>query len=309
MQKTYIMTLYELMKQDKNVLSLLSDSGTEYDEILKREFPEQSLNFGISEQNLVGAAAGLANCGKIPFVYTTGAFLAYRAMEFIRDDVCFQKSNVKLVGMGSGLAWSTLGASHHTTEDISVLRALPNLTILSPATPRELMEEIHAAYRIEGPVYIRMGMSGEKEYYGNDYPFKIGESIVLRQGEDAAVFVTGSILEECMEAAAILETHNLSVKIVNVPTLKPLNQDAVLKEIVWDRPVFTVEEHNIVGGLGSIIADILAESGKAAKLRKIGLCDQFAAGYGTQREVRRQNGLHADQIAAVMAKSLLGKCV
>lgn len=305
MQKTYIMSLYELMKGDQNVLSLLSDSGTEYDEILKREFPEQCLNFGISEQNLVGAAAGLANCGKIPFVYTTSAFLAYRAMEFIRDDVCFQRSNVKLIGMGSGLAWSTLGPSHHTTEDIGVLRVIPNLVILSPATPKELREAVYTAYQINGPVYIRMGMSGEKEFYEETYKFHVGESVVLEEGQDAVVFVTGSILEECMEACSLLMREEVSVKIVNIPTLKPINSESILKYVDEDKPIFTVEEHSVVGGLGSIISDIIVEEGKAVRLVKIGL-KGFAKGYGTQRQVRRQNHLDAEQIAAAIMREVKG---
>ena len=144
MQKTYVMKLYDFMKKDKNVISCLSDSGTDYDEMIARELPNQSLNFGISENNKVAAAAGLATCGKIPFVYTTNAFLAYRSYEFIRDDVCLQNKNVKLVGMGCGLSWSTLGSTHHTTEDISALKAIPNLTLLSPASPKESIKSISA---------------------------------------------------------------------------------------------------------------------------------------------------------------------
>ena len=148
MQKSYINSLYQLLKKDKNVISCLSDSGTDYDEMIAREFPNQIINFGISENNKVAAAAGLASCGKIPFVYTTSAFLAYRSYEFIRNDVCIQNKNVKLIGMGSGLAWSTLGVTHHTTEDIAALKALPNLTILSPCSPKELEKCIYTAYDI-----------------------------------------------------------------------------------------------------------------------------------------------------------------
>jgi transketolase len=152
MQKAYISALYELMQKDARVCSLLSDSGTEYDEMMAREFSNQCFNFGIAEQNKVAAASGMAALGKIPFVYTTGAFLAYRSYEFIRDDICFQRRNVKIVGMGSSTAWNTLGASHHTTEDISALRALPNLVLLSPASPIEARKCVLAAYESEGPV-------------------------------------------------------------------------------------------------------------------------------------------------------------
>lgn len=137
MQKAYMSALCEIAGEDRNVLSLLADSGTGYDELFRRYFPEQMLDFGIAEENMVSAAAGLAMCGKIPFVYTAGAFLAYRSLEFIRDDICFQNLNVKIIGMGAGLSWSTLGVTHHTTEDLGALRSLPNLTVFSPACPRE----------------------------------------------------------------------------------------------------------------------------------------------------------------------------
>ena len=188
MQRAYINSLYQLIQEDKDVISVLSDSGTDYDEMLKREFPEQCINLGIAEENLIGVAAGLAVGGKIPFVYTSGAFLAYRAYEFIRDDVCLQNNNVKIVGMGSGLAWSTLGPSHHTLEDISALRAIPNLLILSPASPKELAEMVKFAYQYIGPVYIRMGMSKEREIYTESYQFGIRTNIEIREGSHIAVF-------------------------------------------------------------------------------------------------------------------------
>ena len=138
MNSAYIGKLMELAEKDPDIIHLLADSGTGYDEMFKRNFPNQMYNFGIGEENMVAAAAGMASVGKKPFVFTAGAFLAYRSMEFIRDDVCFQNLNVKIIGMGSGLSWSSLGPTHHTTEDISVLRAIPNLMILSPATPRQV---------------------------------------------------------------------------------------------------------------------------------------------------------------------------
>ena len=146
MQSAYIGKLMELAEKDSSILHILADSGTGYDEMFRRNFPGQIYNFGISEENMVAAAAGMATVGKIPFVFTAGAFLAYRALEFIRDDICFQNLNVKIVGMGSGLSWSSLGPTHHTTEDIAVLRAIPNLMILSPATPKQTAECVAAAY-------------------------------------------------------------------------------------------------------------------------------------------------------------------
>lgn len=296
MQKAYINALYTLAEKDKNVLSLLSDSGTSYDELFARDFPNQCFNFGICEENKIAAAAGLAASGKIPFCYTTGAFLAYRSYEFIRNDVCFQNQNVKVVGMGSGLAWSTLGVSHHTTEDISALRALPNLTILSPATPAEVEKCVYAAYEIAGPVYIRTGMHNEAEIYDPDYQFEVGKNIVVRDGRDASVFVTGTILSEVLIAASLLEVDGISVAVINAHTIKPFDVEGVLYAAGRSSMLFTVEEHNILGGLGGIVSEIMAEHGCGNKLVRIGLGDCFATGYGTVSDLRQTNKLDGKSI-------------
>ena len=167
MQKAFLQTLYDLAEEDRNVLMLSADNGIEFDKLFKRDFQQQYIEFGIAECNMVGAAAGLASYGKIPFVHTASNFLAYRAYEFIRNDVCVQNANVKIVGFGSGLANSTLGPSHHSTEDIGVLYSLPNLTILSVSSPLETEQAIKEAYLIKGPVYIRIGLVGEPEIQEN----------------------------------------------------------------------------------------------------------------------------------------------
>lgn len=296
MNSAYIGKLMELADKDCNVVHLLADSGTGYDEMFRRNFPKQIYNFGIGEENMVAAAAGMASVGKKPFVFTAGAFLAYRSMEFIRNDVCFQNLNVKLVGMGSGLAWSSLGPTHHTTEDISVLRAIPNLVILSPATPRQVAACVQTAYEHDGPVYIKIGMNHEQEYFEDDYKHDLMKHDVLKDGKDVAVFVTGSILEEAYIACELLEKEGISIKLINVTTIKPFNPDEVISAAQKIGKIITVEEHNIYGGLGSIIAETIAYRGIQAKVVPIGLNDLFGAGYGNQRNVRRVNGLDADSI-------------
>lgn len=290
MQKSYIGTLYNLMKKDKNVISCLSDSGTDYDELIARELPNQCINFGISENNKVAAAAGLASCGKIPFVYTTSAFLAYRSYEFIRDDVCLQNRNVKLIGMGCGLSWSTLGPTHHTTEDISALKSIPNLTILSPATPKELEKCIEYAYNTFGPIYIRMGMSNEREIY-DESNFKISKNNIITKGDDITIFSTGSIISEVLDASELLKEEGIKSKVINISTIKPLDIKGIINECKKQKNIFSVEEHNIIGGIGSSIADVIAENNLDCKLNKIGLNDCFANGYGTYSEIKKMNGL------------------
>ena len=300
MQSAYIGKIMELAQRDSEVLHILADSGTGYDEMFRRNFPNQIFNFGISEESMVAAAAGMATVGKIPFVYTAGAFLAYRSLEFIRDDVCFQNLNVKIVGMGSGLAWSSLGPTHHTTEDIAMLRAIPNLMILSPATPKQVGEAVELAYQHKGPVYIRIGMNKEKEFYDDNYRMEDGRNDVLAEGSDGVIYTTGSILEEVVKAANILLDEGVELKIVNVSCIKPFGESDVIKDAVSFRRIFVVEEHNIYGGLGSIVAETIAYNKLGAQVIPIGLKDVFAEGYGTHEQVRRRNGLDAMGIADVI---------
>lgn len=296
MNSAYIGKLMELAEQDRNVINLLADSGTGYDEMFRMNFPDQIYNFGIGEENMVAAAAGMASAGKVPFIFTAGAFLVYRALEFIRDDVCFQNLNVKIVGMGSGLSWSSLGPTHHTTEDLSVLRAIPNLMILSPGTPGQVQLCVQKAYEHVGPVYIRIGMNHEREFFEKDYKLSENGQDLLKDGTDISIYVTGSILEEAYKAAEYLEQDGISVRLVNVVMIKPFMEDSVLKNAEKISRIFTVEEHNIHGGLGSIIAETLAYHGISSRVYPIGLEDVFADGYGTHEQVRRRNGLDAGTI-------------
>ena len=300
MQSAYIGKIMELAQQDPEVLHILADSGTGYDEMFRRNFPNQIYNFGISEESMVAAAAGMATVGKIPFVYTAGAFLAYRSLEFIRDDICFQNLNVKIVGMGSGLAWSSLGPTHHTTEDIAMLRAIPNLMILSPATPKQVSAAVELAYRHKGPVYIRIGMNKEKEFYDDDYQMEEGRNDLLAEGSDGVVYTTGSILEEVVRAADILSDESRKLKIVNVSCIKPFDVNCLLRDVVSFGRIFVVEEHNVHGGLGSIVAETIAYNGLGAEVIPIGLKNVFAEGYGTHEQVRRRNGLDAMGIVDVI---------
>lgn len=308
MQNSYLATIYELLKNDKNVILCLSDSGTDYEEIIMREFPDQIVNFGISENNKVGAAAGLASCDKMPFLYTTSAFLVYRSYEFIRDDICLQNKNVKLIGMGTGLSWSTLGPTHHATEDISALKALPNLVVLSPCSPKELEESIRWAYRHIGPVYIRMGMSNEAELYEPEQIPDLSKISTLYTPingsiNSTAIFTTGPIAEQAIIAAKHLSDCNINVEVVNVAMLKPMDEQGIQNVIKKYNKIFSVEEHNIVGGLGSSIADIMAKTENTMTLNKIGLQDCFAKGYGTYSEVLKQNNLTAAHIEQIIKQN------
>ncbi len=307
MQRAYMMALCELAAKDERIISVLADSGTGYDELFRRYYPEQMLNLGISEQNMVAACAGLASCGKIPYAYTAGAFLAYRSMEFIRNDICFNRLNVKLVGMGTGLSWSTLGATHHTTEDMGILRSLPGMMVLSPSCPAETEECVRLSYMKEGPVYLRIGMSNEESPYMLAKQFGFGEisqeplSVegkprLLCRGEKIAVLTTGAIASEVVKAVAKLRENGICPQVYHFPVLWPLNKAEILQAASSFSQIVTIEEHSITGGLGSATAEILSEGGCSARLRRIGLPQVFASGYGTHELVRHANGLDAEGI-------------
>lgn len=295
MRTAYLNTLYEIASADPRVFALISDNGAIVYDKYRAGLPLQYLNLGISEANMLGMAAGMASCGKIPFAYTIGAFLAYRALEFIRNDICLQRQNVKIVGTGAGQVYSALGPTHHTTEDLGALRSLPGLTIICPCSPLEVAYATRAAYEHDGPVYLRLGTNREPEIYSGEYDFKIGRGVEVLPGSDAAIITTGSIISDALEAASRLKTDGISARIINIHTLKPLDKDIIKSAAAETRAVITVEDHNETGGIGSAVAEVIAESGIGTKFRRIGLKD-FSKDYGTYAEVKAQNGVGRERI-------------
>ena len=301
MRSAYLETLYDLAVKDKNVYAFISDNGAIVYDQYRRDLPEQYINAGISEANMVAMAAGMARRGKMPFAYTIGAFLAYRAYEFILNDVCLQNQNVKMVGIGAGCSYSLLGSSHHTIFDLAVLRPLPNLTIFSPASPQEVKNVVRSAYETVGPVYIRLGTNREPEIYEKDYDYVLGSGVVLRNGKDVTIIGTGGILVDALEAAGTLEKQGISVRVVNIHTIKPLDEEVILKAAEETKAIVTVEEHSIYGGLGSAVAEVLAEYGKAVRFRRIGLTG-FVEGYGHLASVKTMNGVDNKAIVKVVSE-------
>ncbi len=295
MRSTYLNMLYELAQKDERVVSLVADNGLIVYDDFRRDFPDRYFNFGIAEGNMVAAAAGMASCGLVPYCYTINAFLAYRSYEFIRDDVCLQNQNVKIVGIGTGLAYSTLGPSHHTTEDIALLRSLPNLTVFSPASRTEIKWMMKESYKINGPVYIRLGNNTE-DFYKSEPHFVLGEPTIIKKGTDVTIMTTGPILNEVMKAATLLMQKGINAEVISVHTLKPLKSEVVVDMATVSGKLVIVEEHNIIGGLYSAIAESMAECNQRVPILKIGLKDQFAVGYGTLEEVRVANGVDYNSI-------------
>lgn len=295
MRNVYLNTLYELAQKDERIVSLVADNGVIIYDDFKKGFPERYFNFGISESNMVAASAGMASCGLIPYIYTISAFLAYRAYEFLRDDVCVQNQNVKIIGMGPGLTYSTLGPSHHTTEDIGLLRSIPNLTVFSPATREETKHIMQWSYEIEGPVYIRLGNS-DKEYYSEDFRFELGVPAVVRPGKSVVIITTGLILDVAMEVAELLSEEAGEVGVISMHTLKPINEKKFAELLSIYEKVVVLEEHNEICGLYSAVTEVLVVQRIVKPVLRIGLKDSFAEGYGTIDEVRQMNGLDTESV-------------
>lgn len=295
MRDTYLKVLYELAAGDQEVVSFVADNGMIVYDDFSRDFPDRYFNFGISEGNMVAAAAGLASCGKIPFVYTIGAFLAYRSYEFIRNDVCFQNQNVKIVGIGMGLTYSTLGPTHHSTEDIGLLRGLPNLVVFSPATKSEMEWVTRKAYEMKGPVYIRLG-NNKEDYDKENVEFSLGKPSVIKKGKDVTILFTGTIINEVMKAVNMLTSDGIEAQVVSVHTLKPINSKSVIDILSSTGKLVIVEEHNSNTGLFSAIAEIMIDENYIIPCLKIGLEDNFAIGYGNIESIRKVNGLDSGHI-------------
>lgn len=297
MRNAYVNALYELAKTNKQIMSLNADIGAIVFDKFKKDFPGRFINFGVAEANMISAAAGLASCGKIPFTYTITPFITMRTYEQIRNDVCLQNMNVKIVGVGAGLVYSTLGPTHHAIEDIAIMKTLPNMTIVSPADPIESRKATFAIAELKGPVYFRIGTAGEPNIYTTDYEFTLGKGVELKQGEDVTIISTGSILYDVLLVAQELERKNISTRVININTIKPIDKKIILKAAKDTGAILTVEEHNLEGGFGSSVASIVLEGGAHnVKFKRLGIKDCFCSFYGTHQELKKHYGIAKEDI-------------
>ena len=293
-------TLSQLVENDRRIIVLGSDSMNIKEKLSDRS-KRQYIEMGIAESNLIGAASGIATCGVIPYVYAVSPFLVYRANEFIRNDICLQKRNVKIIGYSAGMDYCTSGPTHHTTEDIAMLRVLPNLTILSPASVKEVEQMVRAAVEIDGPVYIRLNRESNREIYPSEYHFELGKAQTLCDGKDLTIISTGGITYDVLQAVKQIKT-NIMVRVIHLGTIKPLDVKTILKAAEETSKIITVEEHSITGGIGSAVSEILAETGVNARQIRMGLRDTFAKGYGNHDEIKRMNGLSIEDILQMIYK-------
>ena len=242
------------------------------------KYPDRFFNVGIAEQNLFGVAAGMAKAGLIPFVSTFSVFATLRAGEFLRTDICYQNLNCKIIATHSGTSFGPAGTTHHATEDLSIVRAFANLTVIVPADGRETANAIRASLNVDGPVYIRIGRGFEPVVYDTeDYGFEIGKAVEMHPGTDITVIACGVSVYHAAQAADILEREDgLSVRVLNMHTIKPIDREAILAAVEDTRRIVTFEDHNVIGGLGTAVADVIAESGKGCAFQKVGIPDEYS---------------------------------
>ncbi len=239
--------------------------------------PDRFYNFGIAEANMIAVASGMAETGLIPVVSTFATFASMRAAEFVRTDLCYQKRNVKIIATHSGTSFGTAGTTHHCTEDLAIMRSFSGMTVIAPADAYETGRAVAAALEMDGPVYIRIGRGFEPPLHNSmDFDFEIGRAIELRDGTDVTVIATGVTVLHAVDAADRAREQGVSVRVLDMHTIKPLDVDAVVRALQDTRRIITVEDHSTIGGLGSAVADAIAASGKGCAFRKLGYQDEFS---------------------------------
>lgn len=297
--------LPELAAQYKNLELLTADLSllSGMDRFIK-EYPDQFLNVGIAEQNMIGIAAGMAMEGKCVFATTYASFIAVRSLEHVRQHLAHLHCNVKLIGSSAGVTAAKSGVSHWATEDLAFIRALPGMTVLSPADGLEAMKAVEYAAGMDGPVYIRLsGGLNCPPVYTEDYDFRVGQNVVCREGKDTVIFATGLMVHEALEAADLLQEQGIDAQVVNVHTLKPFDTESMKEAFTRYRTIFTVEEHNVIGGLGGAVAECMAEYAGTPRLVRMGFGEQYLQA-GSPRYVWQQAGLTAEQIARRVSREL-----
>lgn len=305
MRDTFVKTLVEIAKEDKNIELVTGDLGFGVLKPFWEQLPNQFTNAGIAEQNMTTVAAGMALEGKTVFTYSIGNFPTLRCLEQIRNDCAYHNANVKIVCIGGGFVYGSLGMSHHATEDIAVLRALPDVVVMAPGDLVEAQEATKAIAQYKGTCYLRLGRGGEKRIHDRIEHFQIGKAIRVHDGEKVAIFSTGAIFEEVQGAYDLLNRQGLSPAVYTFPTVKPIDKDVICACAKDFDLLVTCEEHNIVGGFGSAVAEVMAEMPvKRAHLMRIGMQDMYATKVGSQAYLREQYGMSAKQIAEKIVKAL-----
>ena len=306
MRDAFARAFYEIAKANPRIFIVVADiSPASQMANFKEEYPTRFVDVGVAEQTMIGLSAGLALRGYKPFAYTIANFTIYRPFEQVRDDLCYQNLPVTLVGVGGGLSYSSLGGTHHTIEDVCVMSALPNMTVLAPCDPLEVVESVRAAASHAGPIYLRLGKAGEPALTAQaPEPFVFGKVRMIRTGSDVCILTYGPIAKLAIDAAAELESkHARSAAVFSVHTLKPLDRDRIVLLLSKFRTVVTLEEHVERGGLGAQVKQIAWDVRADCDLHTFHLKDDFLHVYGSQDDLRRAHGLSSDRIVMQVVKN------
>ena len=295
-RSAYGKTLAELGRKNKDIVVLDADlSCSTQTQIFAKEFPDRFFDIGISEQDLMTTAAGLSCTGKIPFVSTFAIFASGRAWEQVRNTICYSNLNVKIAATHGGITVGEDGASHQALEDISLMRSIPNMVVVVPADEKETIESIKFAASYKGPVYIRIARTNLPDVFGENYQFDYKKAVVMQEGNDVTLVTNGETLVEVLDCAKMLCEKGISVEVINVPVVKPLDGLTILKSAQKTNRVITVENHSIIGGLGSAVCEYLSEN-YPVKITRIGTNDEFGQS-GNAKELMAHYGLNADRLA------------
>ncbi len=300
-RQSYGEALLELGKENKNIVVFDADLSTATKtNIFAKEFPERFYDMGIAEQNMISTAAGMSTCGKIPYASTFAVFAAGRAYDQIRNSVCYPKLNVKICATHAGVTVGEDGATHQMLEDISLMRTLPNMTVLSTSDDVQTKWAVKEISKINGPVYLRLSRLATPIIYDENQKFEIGKAVQIGEGTDATIFATGVTVSEAIKAQEILENKGIKVRVVDIHTVKPIDKDMIIKCAKETKKLISVEDHNVIGGLGSAISEVLTEE-YPVKLVRMGINDTFGKS-GKAIELMQYFGITAENIVEKVEK-------
>jgi transketolase len=306
LREVMVQTLMRKVEEGKNIVVLVSDStSTSKIAPFVEKYPDRLVNVGIAEQNLIGIAAGLSLGGFIPITANAAPFLVGRSNEHIKNDICYSNSNVKLVGLNAGVCYGSLASTHHSIDDISIMRGFGTIHIYAPSDPIEVEQIFNFAIDHTGPVYIRMDSDKFQNLHDSTYKFETGNVDKLVEGDDISIIATGSMVNQVFLASQMLKKNHINAEVLNISSIRPLNKKQIISSIVKTKNVVTVEEHSINGGIGSLVAEIIAENDISAKITRLGIADGEFAKAGPRSEIRAYHKLDMNGIMEAVAKLLV----
>ncbi|OJI07240.1 MAG: transketolase [Candidatus Vogelbacteria bacterium CG22_combo_CG10-13_8_21_14_all_37_9] len=303
MRNDFVKQILVSMEQDPSIVFLTGDLGYNALELIAKRFPKRFYNIGIAEQNMIGIAAGLALSGHKVITYSIASFITMRCYEQIRNDICYHNLDVKIIGTGGGFNYSHNGVTHHTVEDLAIMSALPKMKVVCPSYSWEAVEATKAIIADSGPAYLRLGKSPGIDYQKTNWKFKLGQGYIIKPGKDLTLFLTGNITDIAFNVAEIIEKKTgLSMAIVSLTSVKPIDRKLIIQRAKISKGIFTLEEHGLIGGLGSAVSSVLSEAGIGTRFKSFGLKDEFVKLVGTREYLCEAAGIGPIQIANEIIK-------